>query len=225
VYQTQAWGQELADMQGNTPADPMIANGQSFVMDSNTSGETMGQGWNVLIENFIDKFRHNTRVLPQVLQGGFPELEKLWGGATNHPFFNDNGKNGMLQIGSGEMAEWTTFWQYVNAYGPAIAQIMDMYTATDLYAASLNGNVTELGGYTPSGSPWLLHGFPDVGSGVMGGGAGPSGVPMIPGGSHRTVTNINVYAQFDGSGIADANMKRYISDAVAQELQKSLGTY
>ena len=140
IYQTQQWGQELADMQGSTSGDPMIANGQDFVMDSSTSSQTQGKGWNVLIESFVQKFRNNRKALPVELQAGFPMLEELWGGAQNQADFNNNGKNGMLQIGSGTMSEWSTFWGYVSAYGPAVAQIMNMYTPTDLYAASLNGH-------------------------------------------------------------------------------------
>jgi hypothetical protein len=213
IYQTQAWGQELADMQGSTSGNPMIANGQNFVMDSNTSSETAGQGWNVMIESFVAKFRQNQKQLPTELQAGFPMLESLWGGAQNTADFNGNGKNGMLQIGSGTTAAWTTFWGYISAYGPAIAQIMAMYTPTDLYAASLNGSVSQLGGYTPSGDPWLLHAFPDFGT--AGGGSQAPAVVGTPGGSKRTVTNINVYQQFGGSLIAESAMNERILKTIS----------
>jgi hypothetical protein len=214
IYQTQAWGQELADMQGSTSGNPMIANGQNFVMDSNTSSETAGQGWNVMIESFVAKFRQNQKQLPTELQAGFPMLESLWGGAQNTADFNGNGKNGMLQIGSGTTAAWTTFWGYVSAYGPAIAQIMAMYTPTDLYAASLNGSVSQLGGYTPSGDPWLLHAFPDFGT--AGGGSQAPAVVSPPGGSRRTVSTINIYQSFGGSLIAEHAMNERILKTISE---------
>lgn len=214
IYNTQAWGQELADMQGSTAGNPMIANGQDFVMDSSTSSQTQGLGWNVLIEKFVAKFRQNQKALPTELQAGFPMLEELWGGAQDSPDFNGNGKNGMLQIGSGTMASWETFWSYVSAYGPAISQLMAMYTPTDLYAASLNGSVSEIGGYTPTGEPWLLHSFPDAG---LPAGASSQAPAMLsaPGGSKQTVTNVNVYQSFGGSLIAENAMNTRIYKAIS----------
>ncbi len=197
----------------------MIANGQKFTMDSWTSSQTSNQGWNVLLEQFVQKFRNNQKALPSSLQAGFAEIDKLWGGAQNQADFNANGKNGMLQIGSGEMAEWTTFWQYVSAYGPAIAQLMQMYTATDLYAASVNGSVASMGGYTPGGDPWLLHSFPDAGTPAGAGSMPPQqGVQSAPGGSRRTPVNINVYQQFGGSLIAEAAVDRRIIEAIQKNL-------
>jgi hypothetical protein len=214
VYQTQQWGQELADLQGSTSGNPMVANGQKFVMDSNTSSETAGQGWNVMIESFVSKFRSNQKALPTELQAGFPMLEQLWGGAQNTADFNGNGKNGMLQIGSGTMAEWTTFAGYVSAYGPAIAQLMAMYTPTDLYAASLNGSVSQLGGYTPTGDPWLIHSFPDAS--LPGGGSAAPQIMSTPGGSKQTVVNINNYQQFGGSLIAQHTLDQEIYKTIAK---------
>jgi hypothetical protein len=216
IYQQQQWGQELADLQGSSGGNPMIANGKGFTMDSWTSSQTSGKGWNVLMEDFVAKFRNTQKVLPQELRDGFGEMEKLWGGAQNHADFNSNGKNGMLQLGSGEMAQWTTFWQYINAYGPAVAQLMNQYTSADLYSASLNGTASQMGGYTPGGSPWLIHNFPDVGL-PMGSSAGAPEVMIAPSGvSKKTATNINIIQQFGGSSIADANMKNYIIKAIAE---------
>ena len=224
INQTQAWGQELADLQGSTAGNPMNANGQAFTMDSNTNSQTQGKGWNVLLESFVQKFRGKQKTLPQSLQAGFSDIEALWGGATNSPDFNGNGKNGQLQIGSGRTAEWTTFWQYVSAYGPAIAQLMNMYTATDLYSASLNGSVSSMGGYTPSGDPFLLHSFPD--SGLPGGSGGmPPSVQGNIGGSKQTVVNVNNYQMFGGSSIADGNIRRSIAQNVADAIRQGFNLY
>jgi hypothetical protein len=214
IYQTQQWGQELADLQGSTAGNPMIANGQDFVMDSSTSSQTQGKGWNILIESFVQKFRNNQKALPTELQGGFAMLEELWGGAQNQADFNGNGKNGMLQIGSGTMSEYSTFWGYVSAYGPAIAQLMAMYSPTDLYAASMNGSVKEMGGYTPSGDPFLLHAFPDAGSpGMLSDGGALA--PSVPGGRHATPFTVNVYNQFGGSLIAETAVNDRIKKAIS----------
>jgi len=213
VYQTQLWGQELADLQGSTSGDPMIANGQNFVMDSWTSSNTQGKGWNILMESFVQMFRNNQKVLPDSLRAGFPQIEALWGGAQNTADFNDSGKNGMLQIGSGERAEWTTFWGFISAYGPAIAQLMQQFTPTDLYAASLNGTTSQMGGYTPGGDPWLIHSFPDVGSSGGAGGAAPN---VGPGGSKQTLVNLNIYNSFGGSLIAEDAWTRRVIQSLSQ---------
>jgi hypothetical protein len=47
-----------------------------------------------------------------------------------------------------------------------------------------------------------------------GGSSAPEAV-MSGGSSKRTVTNVNVYAQYGGSAIADANMQKYIADKLA----------
>jgi hypothetical protein len=73
-----------------------------------------------------------------------------------------------------------------------------------------------MGGYTPGGSPWLIHNFPDVGL-PMGSSAGAPEVMIAPSGvSKKTATNINIIQQFGGSSIADANMKNYIIKAIAE---------
>lgn len=213
VYDTKIYGQELADLQGSTGGDPMIANGQKFTMDSWTSSQTNGQGWNILMESFVQRFRNNQKALPSELQGGFAQIEQLWGGAQNTNDFNANGKNGMLQLGSGETAEWSTFWSYISAYGPAVAQLMALYQPTDLYSASLNGSVAGMGGYTPGGDPWMLHSFPDAGTPDGAGSMAPQ-IISPPGGSRQTAVNINVYQQFAGSLIADSAVDRRILQAL-----------
>lgn len=215
INQTQQWGQELADLQGSTAGSPMMANGQAFTMDSWTQSNTQGKGWNILFESFVQMFRNNQKVLPGELRGGFANIAELWGGAQNEADFNSNGKNGMLQLGSGKMAQWTEFWGNVSAYGPAIAQLMSQFTATDLYSASINGSVSELGGYTPGGDPWMIHNFPDAGSPM----SGPdySAPPSVIGGagsSKKTLATINVYQSFGGSIIADNALDRRIFQAI-----------
>lgn len=216
IYQQDAWGQENADMQGMTQSNPMTANGKKYVMDSWTSQMTNDKGWNVILEQFVSQFRGNTKVLPPDLQSAFPQIEALWGGATNQQYFNSNGKNGNLQIGSGQMALWTDFWGYVKTYGAEIAQLMQMYSASDLYSASLNGTASQMGSYAPSGSPWIMHDFPDVGSAPSGG--GENAAFSIAGGSSAPVTNINVYQQFGGSLIAERAMDQRVKEAIAGQL-------
>jgi hypothetical protein len=162
IYQQDAWGQSNADMNGNTSADPMMANGKPYTMDSWTQQATHGKGWNLTMEKFVQLFRGKTSSLPSNLRGAYSRIEQLWGGATNQPNFNHDGKDGFLDIGSGARAKWTEFWQYVTQFGPQISQLVDQYQSTDVYTSS-NGTATMSGGYTPSGSPNILHDFPDYG--------------------------------------------------------------
>lgn len=166
IYQQDAWGQSNADMQGLTSSKPMMANGKAYVMDSWTSQATNGKGWNILFENFVQQFRANPSVLPQDLQDAFPEIENLWGGAVNKNYFNDDGKDGYLDIGSGERALWSKFWSYVQQYGPEISTLMASAAPTQVYNAAINGAVTPAGSFAPSASSAALsHGLPDPGSG------------------------------------------------------------
>jgi hypothetical protein len=192
IYQNDLWGQSNADMMGNTSASPMNANGKQFTMDSWTNQATHGKGWNLVMESFVQKFRGKTSQLPQNLQGAFQDIEALWGGATNQANFNHDGKDGYLDIGSGKRAKFTEFWQYVTQFGPAIAQLMDQYENSNVYDSS-NGSAMLAGSYAPTGSPYILHDFPDYGgasfsappsggSGGTGGGDGGGALPG-PGGS------------------------------------------
>lgn len=173
IYQTDLWGQSNADMMGNTSASPMNANGKQFTMDSWTNQLTKGKGWNLVMESFVQKFRGKESQLPQGLQAVYGDIQALWGGATDQANFNHDGKDGYLDIGSGKRAKFTEFWQYVTQYGPLIAQLMDNYQDTDVYN-SQNGSASMEGTYAPTGSPYILHDFPDYGGGYTPTGSGGS---------------------------------------------------
>jgi hypothetical protein len=223
IYNQDAWGQENADMQGMMQGNPMNANGKQYVMDSWTSQATGGKGWNVLMENFVAQFRGKEQNLPADLQEAFTDIEGLWGGATNHPYFNGDGKDGFLDIGSGQRAQYSTFWGYVQQYGPEIAALMANYQTTPVYDASTNGAVVNNGSYTPSGSPLILHNFNDGGGIQMPSTSGATSQPGAPGyGSGPTkgstagdrVTNFNINVPIGGSLISERNMQQAIRMAL-----------
>jgi len=240
INKTQEWGQWLADLQGKTSGNPMNANGQQFVMDSQTSSSTKNKGWNIVMEDFVAKFRGKEDQLPASLKGVFKDISDLWGGAQGQADFNGDGKDGNLDIGSGKRANYATFWQYITGYGQQIADLMANYSPTQTYAASMQGAVSGIGVYTPDGNPMILHDFPDTGapgsySAPPSGGPAPTppggggGYTQPPGGrgynppggggnqAQTVIQNItNVYQNVHGNIMAQSELDRSASEGVAR---------
>jgi hypothetical protein len=224
-----AWGIANADMQGMTSANPMNASGKQYVMDSQTSAATSGKGWNLLMEQFVSKFRGSQNALPSDLQGVFPQIEQLWGGATDKQFFNSDGKDGYLDIGSGKRALWGEFWGVVQAHGQEISQLMQTFTPTDIYLSSLSGGMRSGGSSTPSpggggfNSPFALQspaGGNDNSNAIASGGPGKLGGLV----SQRLAQSISIVVHQHNSGtmVDNNNMARAIQDAVGQALPGAL---
>jgi hypothetical protein len=143
------------------------------------------------MERFVNQFRGKGNQLPSSLASIFPQIEALWGGAMNQADFNGDGKDGNLDIGSGQRANYATFWNLIQSYGPAIASLMDNYDPTALYTANMSSSgingIVSSGTYSASGSPNILHDFPDfpgasTTTAPIGGGASPSPAPGGGGG-------------------------------------------
>lgn len=241
IYAQQAWGQELADLQGKTASDPMNASGAQFTMDSNTDQLTQGKGWNVMMEDFVQSFSGKEDELPASLAGIFPQIKSLWGGATNQANFNNDGKNGNLDIGSGQTAGYGTFWGIISTYGNAIANLMHEYTPTQSYAASISGQVAPIANYNPTGSPDIVHqindtsapipmptktsppvvsgGAPIVKGGYGGGnyvGGGANGAPAVSPPDRMTQTTVvNVNNYINGSVVASRDLDNTVFTSVA----------
>ena len=220
VYQQQQWGQALADLQGSTSSKPMNASGRQFIMDSQTRTATNNKGWNILFEDFVNRFRGNPSQLPAYLQDAFPELEQLWGGATNKPDFNSDGKDGYLDVGSGKRDVWTKFWGAVTAYGQDVANIMQQYQPTDLYIASVNGAVRQQGSLTQGGglgfgSPFAMGANgSNAGSNAIGAGGGGRLAGTLVQRMAQSI-NINVTQNNSASLISSHNLEKTIRDALS----------
>jgi hypothetical protein len=223
-----AWGIANADMQGMTSANPMNASGKQYVMDSQTSAATSGKGWNLLMEQFVSKFRGSQAALPSDLQGVFPQIEQLWGGATDKQFFNPDGKDGYLDIGSGKRALWSDFWGVVQAHGQEISQLMQTFTPTDIYLSSLSGGMHSGGSSTPSpggggfSSPFALQapGGGGNSNAIASGGPGRLAGSLAQRLSQSVAININVR---NSSTLADtATLERGLRDAFGTALPSLL---
>ncbi len=230
------YGPALADLQGKTASNPMMANGQSYTQDSWTQQATKNRGWNIVFEDFVNKFKGKTDQLPASLQAIFPAIEALWGGASGQADFNGDGKDGFLDIGSGKRAQWTEFWSYISQYGPQIASLMDNYSPANVYDAVAGSSSASMGGtYTPDGSPDILHSFPDfpgavtTGGGSGGGGGstgtgGGSGGGIGSGGGGGPVrqmsgTTINVGPVHVGGGlISEGDLAAHVSRILADHI-------
>jgi hypothetical protein len=222
IYKNQAWGQANADMQGSTSSNPMNANGKQFIMDGSTIQATNGVGWNIMMENFVSKFRSNVSQLPPSLQEAFPQIEQLWGGATNQRDFNNDGKDGYLDIGSGKRALWSDFWGVIQTYGQSISSLMSEYAPVDSYLASINGSVssigsTSMGGSGGFGSPFAM---PSPGGG---GGSSAAGRPtgdLV--GALRNNLTLQVNANVSSSGLVQQhNLEAALEKAVMAAIANS----
>jgi hypothetical protein len=226
ISQTDAWGQANADMQGMTAADPMNANGKQFTMDGQTAQATGGRGWNIMMEKFVQQYRGNLSTLPYTLQSAFPNIEQLWGGATDKQYFNPDGKDGYLDIGSGKRALWSDFWGVITEYGQSISSLMQNQTPTEMYVTNVNGLMRSIGGGTPtpggSDSPFTM-GPPGGGSGsnsVASGGPGRIGASLAQRLSQSIAINVNVN---NSSTLTDtANLSRALRDAFGTTLPSAL---
>jgi hypothetical protein len=223
IYQNQAWGQANADMMGSTSGNPMNANGKAFTMDSQTIQATNGSGWNLMMEQFVGKFRSNVTQLPPDLQEAFPKIEQLWGGATNQKQFNPDGKDGYLDIGSGQRALWSDFWSVVQTYGQSISSIMQEYSPVDTYLSSVNGTVTQvgstsMGGGSGFGSPFAMGSPSGGGSGANSNAIAAGGPGRLSGGGVAPIVNINLGRNMSTPLIPTAQMVSSIKDAVTSAL-------
>lgn len=225
------WGQANADMQGMTSANPMNANGKQYVMDSQTAQATGGKGWNLLFEKFVQQYRGNVTTLPYTLQSAFPQIEQLWGGATDKQYFNPDGKDGYLDIGSGKRALWSDFWNNVQQYGSDVSQLMQGQSAISMYVTSANSSMHSIGSGTPSpggNGPFMVkspdtRSRPDNSNAIASGGPGRLGASLAE--QLARAINVDINIRNSSTLIDNTNLASTIKQMVAMPLASALEDY
>lgn len=215
-YDTQDYGQFVANFQGSNAANPMTANGQQFMQDQATSTLTGGLSEGQFISNYVKG--KSSAQLTAVFGNEGTAIQQMFSQWTSQGMHD--GKNGNLMIGAS-----TYQWQQIQTLGT------DAFTAINSAANNLNQALAPLisvNAYGTSGasfSPYYTPGYGDVSSlyntpynsnipGAIQPIAANSYVPSAITPSHTVHTSVNL----DGRVIAQT-VSNYRSQKVQQGLK------
>lgn len=153
-YNTSSWGQTNANLWGagvgTNTGNPMIANGQSFNMDSGLAKDLGNKGELQYINDYIAS---NPSLASQVLS---PDLLKEFSGLNDTKPIID-GKNGNLELSNGTWVPWQQLADQANSAVQAIQNFKNAANAATQPLIAIQGFGGS--GLTPAFSPYYTPGF------------------------------------------------------------------